>query len=152
MLAGGFDGVINLTRLRRVWTLGSIVRQKFRLRPSIAAQIATLKTAGCEVVREEQKSGTSLDERSQLNTILDFIHPGETLVVTTRIDRLARSLRESDVPLRPIEGSVPDAAEIGSGCAFATRCDLVRDRCRCMSPSFMEIGAGHGAACFRVSA
>ncbi|HEV2899268.1 MAG TPA: ABC transporter ATP-binding protein [Pseudaminobacter sp.] len=59
---------------------------------------------------------------------------------------------ESDVPLRPIEGSVPDAAEIGGGCAFATRCDMVHDHCRSTSPSFLEIGAGHGAACFRVSA
>jgi peptide/nickel transport system ATP-binding protein len=59
---------------------------------------------------------------------------------------------ESDAPLRPIEGSVPDAAEIGNGCAFATRCDMVHDHCRSTSPSFFEIGAGHGAACFRVSA
>lgn len=63
---------------------------------NLAAQIAALKIAGCEVIREEQKSGTSLDGRSQLNTILDFIHPGETLVVT-RIDRLARSLRDLQV-------------------------------------------------------
>lgn len=63
---------------------------------NLAAQIAALKTAGCEVIREEQKSGTSLEARPQLNTILDFIHPGETLVVT-RIDRLARSLRDLQV-------------------------------------------------------
>ena len=31
--------------------------------------------------------------RPELKTILDFIHPGETLVVT-RIDRLARSMRD----------------------------------------------------------
>lgn len=63
---------------------------------NLTAQIAALKAAGCEVIREEQKSGTSLDGRSQLNTILDFIHTGETLVVT-RIDRLARSLRDLQV-------------------------------------------------------
>ncbi|WP_245277913.1 recombinase family protein [Mesorhizobium sp. L48C026A00] len=60
---------------------------------NLSAQIAALKAAGCEVIREEQKSGASLEGRPQLNTILDFIHPGETLVVT-RIDRLARSLRD----------------------------------------------------------
>lgn len=63
---------------------------------NLAAQIAALKAAGCEVIREEQKSGASLEGRPQLNTILDFIHPGETLVVT-RIDRLARSLRDMQV-------------------------------------------------------
>ena len=60
---------------------------------NLAAQIAALKAAGCEVIREEQKSGASLAGRPQLDTILDFIHAGETLVVT-RIDRLARSLRD----------------------------------------------------------
>ena len=45
------------------------------------------------MVRTEQKSGTSLEGRSELRTILDFIRSGETLVVT-RIDRLARSLSD----------------------------------------------------------
>jgi DNA invertase Pin-like site-specific DNA recombinase len=63
---------------------------------NLAAQIAALKAAGCEVIREEQKSGAALEGRSQLITILDFIHAGETLVVT-RIDRLARSLRDLQV-------------------------------------------------------
>jgi DNA invertase Pin-like site-specific DNA recombinase len=63
---------------------------------NLSAQIAALKAAGCEVIREEQKSGASLEGRPQLNTILDFIHGGETLVVT-RIDHLARSLRDLQV-------------------------------------------------------
>ncbi|WP_095205183.1 recombinase family protein [Mesorhizobium carmichaelinearum] len=63
---------------------------------NLAAQLAALKTAGCEVIREEQKSGASLEGRPQRTTILDFIHAGETLVVT-RIDRLARSLRDLQV-------------------------------------------------------
>lgn len=45
------------------------------------------------MIRKEQKSGARLDERRELVTILDFIRDGETLVVT-RIDRLARSLRD----------------------------------------------------------
>jgi len=60
---------------------------------NLDAQIAALKAAGCGMVRTEQKSGASLDGRPELKTILDFIHPGETLVVT-RIDRLARSLSD----------------------------------------------------------
>ena len=38
-------------------------------------------------------TGATLAGRPELRTILDFIHPGETLVVT-RIDRLARSMRD----------------------------------------------------------
>ena len=63
---------------------------------NLDAQIAALKAAGCSMVRTEQKSGASLKGRSELKTILDFIHPGETLVVT-RIDRLARSLSDLQV-------------------------------------------------------
>ena len=60
---------------------------------NLDAQISALKVAGCGMIRTEQKSGASLDGRPELGTILDFIHPGETLVVT-RIDRLARSLSD----------------------------------------------------------
>ncbi len=60
---------------------------------NLDAQIEALKTAGCEMIRTEQKSGTTLDGRPELKTILAFIHRGEILVVT-RIDRLARSLTD----------------------------------------------------------
>lgn len=60
---------------------------------NLDAQIAALKAAGCGMIRTEQKSGASLAGRPELRIILDFIHPGETLVVT-RIDRLARSLAD----------------------------------------------------------
>ena len=52
-----------------------------------------LLSAGCEVVREEKVSGTSLKGRSELTTLLEFLREGDELVVT-RIDRLARSMRD----------------------------------------------------------
>ncbi|WP_299735286.1 recombinase family protein [uncultured Roseobacter sp.] len=63
---------------------------------NLDAQIAALEAAGCTMIRREQKSGTKLEGREELQTILDFIHDGETLVVT-RIDRLARSLRDLQI-------------------------------------------------------
>lgn len=60
---------------------------------NLDSQIAALEAAGCSMIRTEQKSGARLDTRPELTTILEFIHPGETLVVT-RIDRLARSLAD----------------------------------------------------------
>jgi len=60
---------------------------------NLDAQIEALTAAGCGMVRQEQRSGATLDDRAELKTILDFIHPGETLVVT-RIDRLARSMQD----------------------------------------------------------
>ncbi len=60
---------------------------------NLDAQIEALTAAGCGIVRQEQRSGATLEGRPELRTILDFIHPGETLVVT-RIDRLARSMQD----------------------------------------------------------
>ena len=37
---------------------------------NLDAQITALKSAGCGMVRTEQKSGTTLDGRSELKTIL----------------------------------------------------------------------------------
>jgi DNA invertase Pin-like site-specific DNA recombinase len=50
-----------------------------------------LKVAGCEIIREEKVSGTSRQGRDELETLLQFLRPGDTLVVT-RLDRLARSM------------------------------------------------------------
>lgn len=63
---------------------------------NLEAQISALQAAGCNMVRTEQKSGATLAGRPELRTILDFIHSGETLVVT-RIDRLARSIGDLQV-------------------------------------------------------
>ena len=43
------------------------------------------------MVCTETDSGTTLAGRPELRTLLDFIHPGETLVVT-RIDRCRQSI------------------------------------------------------------
>ena len=59
-------------------------------------QITALEAAGCTMIRTETGSGSSLESRPELGIILDFIHPDETLVVT-RIDRLARSLKDLQV-------------------------------------------------------
>lgn len=55
-------------------------------------QVKQLEAAGCEKVYQEQISGTTM-HRPQLKAALEYIREGDTLVVT-RIDRLARSLRD----------------------------------------------------------
>ena len=59
----------------------------------LTLQIDALEKADCSVIRKEKVSGTKLDNREELNTLLDFIREGDELVVT-RIDRLARSLKD----------------------------------------------------------
>ena len=55
-------------------------------------QVQQLKDAGCDKVFHEQLSGTRAD-RPELLAALDYLREGDTLTVT-RIDRLARSLRD----------------------------------------------------------
>ena len=57
----------------------------------LTIQIEALTNAGCETIRQEKVSGTSVQGRDELNTLLEFLRKGDELVVT-RIDRLARSI------------------------------------------------------------
>src|SRR5262247_4589180 len=61
--------------------------------PDLSLQRAALKAAGATIIRAEKASGASRKGRSELETLLEFLRPGDTLIVT-RIDRLARSLRD----------------------------------------------------------
>ncbi len=59
----------------------------------LGIQRVALKAAGCSVVRAEKASGSRRDGRTELQVLLDFVQSGDTLVVT-RIDRLARSMKD----------------------------------------------------------
>jgi DNA invertase Pin-like site-specific DNA recombinase len=55
----------------------------------LSIQLATLRACDYSVIHKA--SGSRRDSRSELQVLLDFVQPSNTLVVT-RIDRLARSL------------------------------------------------------------
>ncbi len=57
----------------------------------LTVQEEALRNAGCDVIRTEKVSGTSRNGRAELETLLQFLRAGDTLMVT-RIDRLARSI------------------------------------------------------------
>ena len=57
----------------------------------LTIQVETLGRAGCDLIREEKRSGASREGRTELATLLDFLRKGDTLMVT-RVDRLARSI------------------------------------------------------------
>jgi DNA invertase Pin-like site-specific DNA recombinase len=56
-------------------------------------QVDRLKAAGCEIVRQEKVSGRTRDGRTELQRIIDFVRPGDTVVVQ-KLDRLGRSTRD----------------------------------------------------------
>jgi DNA invertase Pin-like site-specific DNA recombinase len=59
----------------------------------LTIQEQALRAAGCQVVRAEKVTGTRRVGRSELDLLMSFLHPGDTLVVT-RVDRLARSIKD----------------------------------------------------------
>jgi len=56
-------------------------------------QEQALRAAGCQVIRAEKVSATHREGRTELALLLEFLRQGDTLVVT-RIDRLARSIKD----------------------------------------------------------
>src|SRR5215213_2653270 len=89
---------------------------------SLDLQIEALKAAGCSVIRAEKKSGTSLQDRTELKTLLDFVRKGDILVVT-RIDRIAMStaylfyivliLESKGVALKATEQPIDTSSALG---------------------------------------
>src|SRR5215204_3829807 len=56
-------------------------------------QLTKLKAEGCGIIRSEKVSGGSREGRTELATIIEFLRPGDELVVT-RLDRLGRDTRD----------------------------------------------------------
>jgi DNA invertase Pin-like site-specific DNA recombinase len=70
---------------------------------NLGIQRAALKAAGCDVIRAEKATGTRRDGRTELQVLLDFLRPGDVLVVM-RIDRLARSLKDLQDIVHELKG------------------------------------------------
>src|SRR5918997_4048956 len=69
---------------------------------NLGAQIEALRAAGCEIVREEKRTGTTIEGPTELRTLIDFARAGDQIVVT-RIDRLARSVADLAAIVREFE-------------------------------------------------
>lgn len=73
------------------------------LEQDLGVQEAALRAAGCQTIRSEKKSGTERGSRTELQVLLDFLREGDTLVVT-RIDRLARSMKDLQDIVHELKG------------------------------------------------
>lgn len=69
----------------------------------LGIQEAALRAAGCQTIRSEKKSGADRRARTELQVLLDFLREGDTLVVT-RIDRLARSMKDLQDIVHELKG------------------------------------------------
>jgi len=59
----------------------------------LSIQEAALRAAGCCVVFSEKATGTNTDARPELAKVLSILEAGDILIFT-RLDRLARSMRD----------------------------------------------------------
>src|ERR1700755_2462040 len=69
---------------------------------NLAVQEASLRAAGCDLIRSEKRTGTTTSGRAELQTVLDFLSAGDVLMVT-RIDRLARSIGDLQDIVRAVK-------------------------------------------------
>jgi DNA invertase Pin-like site-specific DNA recombinase len=67
----------------------------------LTIQEEALRTAGCDTIRSEKISGGSRAGRKELETLLEFLCKGDTLIVT-RVDRLARSVYDLQMIVRQL--------------------------------------------------
>ena len=61
---------------------------------SYEIQEEKLKAAGCEKVLAEKLSGKTTDNRKALQTLIEYVREGDTVMVT-KLDRLARSVSDA---------------------------------------------------------
>ena len=61
----------------------------------LAIQRAALKAAGCDVIRAEKASGVRRDGRTELQSLLEFLRPGDSLVICRRLQSSALVLANS---------------------------------------------------------
>jgi DNA invertase Pin-like site-specific DNA recombinase len=110
-----------------------------------ATQEAKLKAAGCTLIRTETVSGGSRNGRNELASILDFIRPGDLLVVV-KLDRLGRNTRdvlnlvheleEKGASLRVLEPAIDTGGPMGRmvltvlGMVAEMELGFIRDRQR----------------------
>lgn len=68
----------------------------------LTIQQEALRHAGCTIIRSEKVTGTRLEGRKELATLLEFLQFGDVLVIT-RLDRLARSMDDLTTIVRQLE-------------------------------------------------
>jgi DNA invertase Pin-like site-specific DNA recombinase len=89
---------------------------------SLEVQIEALRAAGCTVIRSERRSGTTLADRTELKTVLDFLREGRhALRHSSGSDRpirdrpliIVRKLEEKRVSLKATEQPIDTSTAVG---------------------------------------
>ena len=131
---------------------------------SLDIQIDELRKAGCEDIRFEKLSGSSIEKRPEFSKLLTQLQPGDEVWVV-RIDRFARSLRDLAITVEDFlkRGIVLKATQqpidtaSASGRAFLQMCGVFAEFERSITAERRAAGIakaraeGKYAKCGRVS-
>ncbi|HET9732640.1 MAG TPA: ABC transporter ATP-binding protein [Acidimicrobiales bacterium] len=84
----------------------------------------------------------------EVGTVDDIFYEPRMPYTVGLLGSLPRLERRDQGRLRPIPGSPPSLLNMPSGCPFAPRCPMARERCRTEEPALRPVvGGGHQAAC-----
>jgi peptide/nickel transport system ATP-binding protein len=90
-------------------------------------------------------AGQLIEEGSANEVFASPRHP-YTLGLLRCVPRLG--MNKHTQRLDPIPGSLPALGATTSGCVYADRCALARDRCRMEEPPLIQLGNGRSSRCF----
>ena len=90
-------------------------------------------------------AGELVEQASVRDIFLDPQHP-YTVGLLGCVPKISAARQRGN--LSPIRGRVPALHETPGGCAFESRCDRARDRCRLEHPDIQGTAEGHPVRCF----
>lgn len=85
-------------------------------------------------------AGKAVEDRSADSLFDGSLHPYTRALMAARPHRRPKGAPRPR--LTEIEGRVPSADQIGSGCAFAGRCEFATTRCEAASPESLRVDRG----------
>ncbi|MBN1459610.1 MAG: ABC transporter ATP-binding protein, partial [Armatimonadetes bacterium] len=88
-------------------------------------------------------AGQIVEQATVASLLADPLHP-----YTKGLLRCVPRLGRPDLPITPIEGTVPDLVAPPPGCRFAPRCPEVMERCSQAVPPMYEPEAGRRVRCY----
>ena len=71
-------------------------------------------------------------------------------LIRIRLFRSIPSLTRKEKRLNPIDGLMPDPANLPGGCCFHPRCPYADETCRSCHPDLSDAGNGHKVRCFHL--
>ncbi len=92
-------------------------------------------------------AGRIIEQADVKQILTDPRHP-YTRGLIRCVPHLTREPKVERPPLLEIPGMVPPLTHLGSGCAFAPRCEFADAKCRVEMPPSMAMDSGHAVACW----